>query len=125
MNNFSKEREVEWIIEGTRLKKLREDSQMSRAELARQMNTSDARLARLENGEGVRNSPTLGRFYELIIKHQKLVEELEVLNNDWEKLMQCINKSKKRNINLAIAEGTSNQQKLKKTRLNTGKRFYI
>ncbi|MEC1524362.1 helix-turn-helix transcriptional regulator [Neobacillus niacini] len=83
MKKTINEREAEWINEGARLKKLREDHQMSRAELARLMNTSDTRLARLENGEGVRDAGILSHFYEHIIKHQDLVKELDTLYFEW------------------------------------------
>lgn len=45
MKKFTNEREDQWFNEGARLKQLREEHKVSRAE-----------LARLENGEGVRDS---------------------------------------------------------------------
>jgi transcriptional regulator with XRE-family HTH domain len=85
MEQFTK---VQWIKEGDRLKKLREDHQISRAELARLMHTSATRLARLEKGDGVRDAHTLSHFYEHIIKQQDLVEEFEALSNDWNEMME-------------------------------------
>ncbi|MCG7346080.1 helix-turn-helix domain-containing protein [Sporosarcina sp. ACRSL] len=73
------ERETEWRIKGSYLKKLRADHEMSRAELARQMNVSEARLARLENGNGVKDAKLLSNYYELIFKHHDLENELEAL----------------------------------------------
>lgn len=66
-----------WVIWGARLKRLREGHQMSRAVLARMMNTSETRLARLENGKPVRDAHTLSKFYEQTVNNQILVEELE------------------------------------------------
>lgn len=82
------EREVEWIIEGARLKKLRESRHISRAELARRMNTSDARLARLESGDCVRDAHILSHFYERIIEHQDLLEGLGKLYTDLYEMME-------------------------------------
>ena len=131
-------REAEWIIEGARLKKLREDHQMSRAELARVMNTSDARL---ENGDGVRDANILSHFYEHIIKHQDLVEELEALYTDWNEIMKRYmvmeqyvlndlreksltrnvkkSKSKGNKVDLNPTTGIRNQQKSLNTRFNS------
>lgn len=88
MGKFIEEREVEWIVEGARLKKLRESRHISRAELARRMNTSDSRLARLENGDCVRDAHILSHFYEHIIEHQDLLEGLGKLYTDLFEMMK-------------------------------------
>lgn len=94
MKKFTNEREDQWINEGARLKQLREEHKMSRAELARLMNTSATRLARLENGEGVRDARILSSLYEYAIKYHNL--EMKYLNislnfgelyEDWAYLM--------------------------------------
>lgn len=78
MKKFINGKEAEWIIEGARLKKLREDHHMSRAELELVMNKSDARLARLGNGDGVRdarilqvsmNIPLISFLKQIVLQH--------------------------------------------------------
>ena len=86
---------------------MREDNGLSRAEIARQMNTSDTRLARLEKGDGVRDAIILSNFYELIIKHQELIESMKKNRN-------IVNK-----VDLKLTTGNANQQKTIKTRLDS------
>ncbi|WP_153721060.1 helix-turn-helix domain-containing protein [Sporosarcina cascadiensis] len=140
MEKFIDEREVEWIVEGTRLKKLRESRHMSRAELARRMNISSARLARLENGDCVRDAHILSRFYEHIIEHQDLLEGLGklytdlyemmkhysipghyVLNNVREKVLTKDTKKRSGNVNYVDSDsagGIRSKQKTITTRFN-------
>ncbi|WP_438297877.1 helix-turn-helix domain-containing protein [Sporosarcina sp. FA15] len=81
MKNVANEREATWKSKGAALRKLREDKEISRAEIARQMNISVGRLARLEGGHGVRDANILSKFYELIIKHHELTESVEQNSN--------------------------------------------
>ncbi|MEK4627355.1 MAG: helix-turn-helix transcriptional regulator [Solibacillus sp.] len=126
MKQVNKVKEEKWRIEGARLKKLREEHQMSRAELARQMKTSESRLARLENGQGVRDAHTLMHYYELIMKHHELVEELEAWKNVSQKLAQDFQISKSSgSVKNEQSKDKIYEQKTKNTRLNGRKIVYI
>lgn len=125
MKKITNEKEDQWIKEGVRLKQLREEHQMSRAELAQLMNTSATRLVRLENGEGVRDARILSQFYEHIIKHQDLVKELEALYFEWmvmeEYVMELSKNLKTSKINkedLELTKGIQKQRNSEKTRSN-------
>lgn len=129
------ERESVWRIKGSNLKKLRADHKMNRSELARRMNVSEARLARLENGDGVKDANLLSNFYELIIKHQDLENELEVLYSLYGRIMKKLAyttnreglessignfqkiKSVENKVDVRLIKG-SNQLKSAKTRFN-------
>lgn len=126
MKQVNKVKEEKWRIEGARLKKLREEHQMSRAELARQMKTSESRLARLENGQGVRDAHTLVHYYKLIMKHQVLVKELEAWKNVSQKLEQDLKMAKSSgSVNNEQSKDKINKQNSKNTRLNASKILYI
>ncbi|GEM_PF-5243499 len=125
MKQVKKVKEEKWSIEGASLKKLREEHQMSRAELARQMKTSESRLARLENGQGVRDAQTLVHYYKLIMKHRELVEELKAWENGSKKLAQDLQASKSGSMNNEQSKDTVNEQKSINTRLNAPKIVYI
>ncbi|MFY0744013.1 helix-turn-helix transcriptional regulator [Solibacillus silvestris] len=125
MKQVNKAKKEKWIIEGANLKKLREKHQISRTEIARQMKTSESRLARLENGQGVRDAYILVQFYELIIKHQELIEELETRANGRKKLTQEIQMSKSSSANKEQSKDPVYEQKLLTTRLNAPKFAYI
>lgn len=122
MNQVTKQKQEKWIVEGGRLRKLREERQMSREELARKMRTSKSRIARLENGESVRDAHTLVHFYELIIKYQELVEIIEVRNK---KIRHESQYSETKSSNMVSLKDSDRLQKLKNTRLCDQKITYI
>lgn len=104
----------EWVEKGLEFKRLRENYQISRAEIARAIGTSSSRLANFEQGKAVRDARVLENFYKLIIEQKNTREELMAMKELWG--------SVSKQINYLGEEKPSKQSKIKepkrKTRLN-------
>lgn len=137
MNELTKCNELEWIIEGERLKRLREYYQISRDDVACQMKISETRLERLENGMCVRDVPTLLNFYKLIIDYhvlslrdEEVIFGMDILTEDpyivEEKIMNDISRGildliKANKSHMDLTNEISNQQNSIKSRSNSWK----
>ncbi|MED4400225.1 helix-turn-helix domain-containing protein [Metabacillus fastidiosus] len=145
MKECTKCKKVELIVEGERLKRLREYYQISRDVIASEMSISKSKLDMLENGEVVRDTRTLLNFYDLIIENHVLalmyeeecfgmedpiedphLVEQQILNDiRKEILIKDLDKNEIDKFHLDSINEISNQRNSKNTRLNSRKIIYI